>query len=241
MPSGPTGNARGSGAEELSELFREVHGELFPGTEHRIVAVYYPYSSIKSTIRRRNGILYARVSDALRGAPQEVKRALAAILLSMNRRTECPREHRRLYRDYVNSPEVTTMHHAVRRSRARKVISGHAGRFHDLGASFRRVNARYFGNELKRPRLSWSRERTRRLLGREDEALNAVVISKSLDSEGVPDYVVDYIMYHELLHTRHPGVYTRGRLRVHTREFRAEEGRFAELRAAKRWLGEHGF
>ncbi|HXI92656.1 MAG TPA: hypothetical protein VNO24_21815, partial [Blastocatellia bacterium] len=46
----------------------------------RVEARFYPYAGLSSTIRLRQGQVFARVSDILRGSPREVLFALASIL-----------------------------------------------------------------------------------------------------------------------------------------------------------------
>lgn len=101
-----------------------------------------------------------------------------------------------------------------------------AGVHHDLAASFDRVNRSYFDGQLARPRLTWNRVFTGRKFGHFDPIRDTVMISCSLDHASVPEYVLDFVMYHELLH-KHLGVdWRNGRAAVHTAEFREHERRF---------------
>jgi len=62
------------------------------------------------------------------------------------------------------------------------------------------------------------------------------VVSSVFDHPQVPRYAIDYIMYHEMLHLKHP-VKLRGTRRcVHSAEFQAEEQRFENVDAAKAFL-----
>jgi predicted metal-dependent hydrolase len=47
---------------------------------------------------------------------------------------------------------------------------------------------------------------------------------------------VEYIVYHEMLHLKHPVKLRGSRRCVHSSEFRAEEELFPQLEAAKRFL-----
>jgi hypothetical protein len=108
-----------------------------------------------------------------------------------------------------------------------------AGVYHDLAAAFDRVNAEYFGAELPRPRLTWSRTFTMRKFGHYDAARDTVMISSSLDARDVPGFVVEFVVYHELLH-KHLGVGWRsGRRAAHTPEFRRRERRFRQWQQAE--------
>jgi predicted metal-dependent hydrolase len=47
---------------------------------------------------------------------------------------------------------------------------------------------------------------------------------------------VEYLLYHEMLHLKHPVRVKAGRRCVHSKEFQAEERLFPELDAAKAYL-----
>jgi hypothetical protein len=117
------------------------------------------------------------------------------------------------------------------------------GLHHDLAAAFARVHGRYFDRGLTRPRLAWSRTYTGRKFGHYDPMRDTVMISCSLDQPDVHECVVDFVLYHELLH-RELGIGWRGnRIAAHTPEFRKAERRFeryAEVQQALRRLTSGG-
>jgi hypothetical protein len=116
------------------------------------------------------------------------------------------------------------------------VVEGTRGAFHDLDQSFDRVNARYFDATMPRPRLTWSRSFTGRKFGHYDFLKDLVMVSSTLDQERVPQFVVDYLMFHELLHKKHGVRWVNGRGYAHTREFYAEERQFPQYDEADAWL-----
>jgi len=61
-------------------------------------------------------------------------------------------------------------------------------------------------------------------------------IFRILDSKDVPRLVVDYVMFHEMLHLRHPVEHAGARRCIHTPAFKQEEKRFVGAREAKAWL-----
>lgn len=101
-----------------------------------------------------------------------------------------------------------------------------AGSHHDLGASFDRVNAQYFEGRLPRPRLTWSRTFTGRKYGHYNQIRDTVMISCSLDQAMVPEYALDFVVYHELLHKKLSVQWQNGRANAHTPEFRRLERQF---------------
>ncbi len=115
------------------------------------------------------------------------------------------------------------------------------GRHVDLERVFARVNAAYFDGALARPNLTWSKRTTTRKMGHYNFVTDTVWISRTLDASEVPAYVLDYIMYHELLHKRHGVQTVNGRRRLHTPAFRADERAFRDCARARaflqRWAG----
>lgn len=110
------------------------------------------------------------------------------------------------------------------------------GRAYSLEESFERVNRAYFGGAMPRPRLEWSRMLTGTKFGHYRQNRDTVMLSVSLDDAHVPALVVDFVMYHELLHKKHGPVLVNGRRLVHTPVFRAEERIFASYDEAQRHL-----
>ncbi len=111
-----------------------------------------------------------------------------------------------------------------------------AGISHDLAGSFERVNRKYFAGALARPRLTWSRVFTGRKFGHYDRVRGVVMISSTLDRPEVPEYVVDSVMHHELLHQQLGIGWSNGRMLAHTAEFRKAERRFERYAEAEACL-----
>jgi predicted metal-dependent hydrolase len=197
---------------------------------------FFPFANVNSTIRLREGKLRVRLSDLLEGAPEPVLRALAHILLAKMYRFPIERARAARYRRYVHSTEIRNKAHLVRQVRGRKKIGAARGRYFDLDAIFEDLNRRFFGGMQARPRMSWSQRRARNLLGHYDPAHNAIVVSRIFDHPAVPLYAVEYIVYHEMLHLRHPVKLNGSRRCVHSAAFREEERLFPQLQAAQRFI-----
>src|ERR687883_475478 len=221
----------------LSTLFAEAFRTLAPKRPVPEVDVrYYPYAGLNHTIRLRSGRVYVRLSDIFKSAPLGVHRALAFILVAKLLRRRTPPFYERVYREYACSPDVLRASDLARRQRGRKMVSTSEGRVYDLGRMFQRLNQRYFGGEIEQPTLTWSQRRTRTILGHHDGVHDTIVISKTLDSPEVPEWFVEYILYHEMLHIKHPARLINGRRYYHTSAFRLDERRFPHYDQAQKWL-----
>ena len=197
---------------------------------------FYPYAGLRHTIRLRSGQVYVRLSDICKNSPPEVMRALAFVLVARLLGKKIPPVHDRTYREYSLTPEVMRSSDIARRGRGRKMISSARGNSYDLDKIFAKLNRRYFDSNLEKPTLTWSQRKTRSILGHHDRVHDTIVISKSLDSTQVPEWFVEFIIYHEMLHMKHAARMINGRRYYHTAAFRLDERRFDKYDEAQRWL-----
>ena len=221
----------------LLSVFEESYRELRPRAPMPELAVeFYPFASINNTIRMREGKLFVRLSDMLEGAPANILHAIAHILLAKMYRKPIQREQATRYRRYISSHAIRDKATLLRQIRGRKRIDGARGRAYDLEAIFDELNTRFFHGLLARPRMTWSRVDARNRLGHYDPAHNAIVVSRVFDDFRVPRYAVEYIVYHEMLHLKHPVKLRGSRRCVHSGEFQAEERLFPHFEDAKAML-----
>ena len=223
--------------EGLLEIFQESYQELRPASSIPELKIeFFAFANVNNTIRLRGGRLLVRLSDLLEGAPDAVLRAIAHILLAKMYRQPIDRGQAARYRKYVASHEIVRKTHLVRQMRGRKRLHSARGHVYDLDAIFEELNKRFFHGLMARPRMSWSQTKTRRILGHYDPAHNAIIISRIFDHFAVPAFVLEYVVYHEMLHLKHP-VRLRGSRRcVHSAEFQAEEKLFPRAVEAEGFL-----
>lgn len=192
---------------------------------------FYPFANVNHTLRLRSNRVEVRLSDLLDGAPLRVMEALARILVAKLFRVAVPAEAAEHYRRFLALPAIRASAYRIRRERGRKFVGRARGRAYDLNQIFDRLNRRYFSSALPRPRLTWSRRRSRTNLGHYDPAHRVIVISRLFDTNRVPRLLVEYLVFHEMLHVsfaRQGGV----KSLCHTPAFRREEQRFRHYRKA---------
>ncbi len=90
-----------------------------------------------------------------------------------------------------------------------------------LENSFNRVNEKYFFGLVERPNLVIGNSLQK--LGSYEFGTDTVMISRMLVGD---ERLMDYVMYHELLHKKQKFSSNRGRTRHHGKEFRAREKEF---------------
>ncbi len=212
---------------ELQTLFtRALREAVTKGPPPPLSVEFYAYTGLSSTIRLRQGRVQVRVSDLLRTAPSDVLYALARILIAKLYRRKAPAEAQRHYREYATQAGVREASEAARRVRGYKLTNSPQGYAYDLEAIFHQLNAKYFDGRLAKPRLSWSNQPTGRVFGHHDQVHETIIISRTLDDPQVPRLAVEFVLYHEMLHIKHPPRYTKERTIYHSPAFRQDERRF---------------
>jgi hypothetical protein len=103
------------------------------------------------------------------------------------------------------------------------------GNCYDLDEFFTALNQEYFESKMVKPRLIWSSFPSDRKFGHYERARDRVAISKLLDDGNVPQYVAEFVFYHELLHKHHGAQWVNGKCLVYTPEFKRSERRFKDF------------
>ena len=194
------------------------------------------FTSLNTTIRLRAGEIHVSLSDLLEGAPESVIRAIAHILLAKLYRKPIDAAQNARYKRFASSNAVVRQTELIRHARGTKRFYGPQGRYFHLDDVFDSLNTRFFGGLMGRPELTWSEHLAKRSLGHYDAAHNTIVVSRVFDRPSSPRYALEYLLYHEMLHLKHP-VRMRGLRRcVHSAEFKAEEAQFPQLAEAQAFI-----
>ena len=191
--------------------------------------VAFAYSTHLYRAMRDQTGLRVTLHEGLLGASPEVWRAVVCAIL----RQEKAYQH--IVQEFGASEEFLEIVAALEMTTA-PVEDVTRGRCHDLEQVFERVNRDYFQGQMPRPKLTWSRTHTHVRMGHYDRLRDLVMLSVALDAPHVPEYVVDFVMYHELLHKQLGIAIANGRRYAHTPEFRAAERRFRRYAEAQAFL-----
>jgi hypothetical protein len=225
----------------VEHLAQEIYARVFrafrPRTPlPRIQVEFRRYANANAQVRWRDGVLLVRLADTLEGAPGDVLEALAEILLSKLFRRPVPPASNDRYRRYLNRRDIRRSLDLVRQIRGRKRVEDPQGAQFDLERIFEDLNFRYFFGLMARPRLGWSPNASRTMLGHYDPSHNAIVLSRILDRPEMPKLAVEYVLFHEMLHLRHPAEHRGARRCVHTKAFKEAEKQFDNLKEAQALL-----
>lgn len=186
------------------------------------------------------GALEVRIHRSFVGAPESTLAEVARFLggargAARQRALATIREHFDRHGDHPRSPP-----------RPRRRVLRQVGRCFDLAEIRDELNGRFFAGRLE-VAITWGRQggkRRRRRgqgisvrLGSYHDAERLVRIHPVLDHPTVPRYVVESVVYHEMLHAAVPASRgSDGRRRLHTPEFRRREQEFPEYERAERWI-----
>lgn len=221
------------GAAIFQRMFTRLGCE---GRPPRFHVEFYPYSSLVLTIRRREDQIFVRFSDLLCRAPLAVLEGAAALLLGRIYRRKPSAPLIAPYLDYARSQRTRDRIQRMRGGRVRRAATGPAGQHFNLSQMFDELNAQYFGGKLARPHISWSARTWRRQFGCYDPGPNQIVLNRRMDRPNVPRFAVEYVLFHEMLHVKHPTRRSGCTLVSHSREFRQEEKLYPHFTRARRLL-----
>lgn len=140
----------------------------------------------------------------------------------------------------VSSPRILGT--SARDPAQRRIRLRTGGQHYDLRVLFDGLNARYFRGQICAS-ITWGRRHASRLprlhrsvkMGSYAVEDRLIRIHPLLDRPFVPSYYVEWIIYHEMLHERHPVLVRAGRRCFHPPAFLAEEQLFEDVERASRW------
>jgi hypothetical protein len=218
------------------DLFMQVARDLRPGQIKRVKMVYKPFRATLYSFKiGKSGVASVKFHVSFRTASDAVVEQAARLMLT-RRRNERKLIRRVEYDQFVRSMPSTDFE-LPGAPRARRVSIPGPGVHRSLEDSFNRVNSEYFQSQLQQPELCWSPVHARRVLGSYQERSDRLIISRVFDSPNVPIFVLDYLMYHELLH-KFLGIGRRndGKRCMHGKEFREIEKQFKHFAQAQQFL-----
>jgi len=219
-----------------SEIFVSLAAQMRPGQVSKSRVVFKPFRSTLYSFKiTRNGTAQVKFHQAFRQASETVLHQAMQLMLA-RRKSERKFVNREAYDEFVRALPLSDFALPGAR-KPRRVASTGPGKHRSLDDSFERVNATYFSGRLEKPELCWSPVRARRVLGSYQERYDRLIISKVFDTPQVPEFVLDYLMFHELLH-KFLGIGRRndGKRCMHGAEFRSIEKQFKRFDEATAFL-----
>jgi predicted metal-dependent hydrolase len=184
-------------------------------------------SSSMLSIREQRGIVYVRLHRMFLDAGEDVLKEI--VLLVKRRRGETP-----LLRNFLKQNG-----HRIRKPHPRKPNIRLAGSRRDLGKIYEALNREYFCSRISCA-ITWGakgakRAVRKRTLGSYCRRTDTIRINPVLDSKTVPEFFLEFVVYHEMLHADIAVSEKNGRRQVHSKEFKKREKLFRQYDRATAW------
>lgn len=223
----------------LKEIFRKAYG-FYKGRSRKEMVIedfhirFYRYSGLKHTLRINHHLAEIRLSEWSRSEDENFFDALAHILWSKIFSMKCPLHFQQKYRE-----RERLLMEKIPSGQGKKIIMPPQGRVYDLQTIMESLIRMYFSKEKFRDvAIGWSRQKAIRRLGHYDGSAKTIVLSAALDHVSVPPFVVESIVYHEMLHHLHPVEFKNGRHVIHGDSFKKMEEAYSRMNEAEAWLKE---
>ena len=197
----------------MSELIKEAFQQLCPDKELRYsVSLKYSrkFKPYNANVKRYGDNLMFNFSRDWKKISKEiqiglVQELLTRILKEKNKKTV----NMELYNLFMKN-----VHISIPKTKTDDILE----------ASFDRVNESYFNGMLDKPNLQWGNESVSKL-GSYEYGSDTITISTIFKNE---KQLLDYVMYHEMLHKKFKFSSNNGRTIHHSAEFRKMEARFED-------------
>ena len=217
---------------EITQLYQSTLIQTYH-LRHTPPLVKLYYSNYLYRVERRKHSFDFTIHQGYLTAPEAIQK----VLLSLPGRKRMSKKTLAALRDYSRSDSFRQIQNELdRRGKAVYRETDAIGKHVHLNEAFQRINYAYFEGAHSLPHLCWSSRPTHRKFGHYNPATDSIQLSRTLDNPQVPEYVIDFVMYHELLH-RDLGIhYKNGRHYAHRADFRHQEQDFAHYEQAQAFL-----
>lgn len=167
-------------------------------------------------------------------APRNVLEALCGFITEKNNI-----HYKKFLKNYIDSCEKSFSYHKELICK-RELSLQNRGIFYDLNDIYKRLNEKYFNNNVE-AKISWfgrlyKSKRSSRTLGIFHNDFQLIQIHKCLDCKKVPKFFIEYVVYHEMLHYFFPiTMNAQGRRIIHSPSFKEKERCFEKYLEARLW------
>ncbi|AGI48120.1 hypothetical protein TALC_01131 [Thermoplasmatales archaeon BRNA1] len=216
--------------EMMKRCFRRA-GKKYGYTD--VNAEFVSFKDFKVRWQRSYRWADFKVSDYLEDAPEGVFDSLAESLFGRicGENTGYSQE----LKSWVTRPGFVRDKQMIYVRRCRTILRTPAGDSRDLNESYRRLCDAGLLEYDPEIYLTWARAIDDDPVGHCSVLMKFVSISKILDSENVPEYVLDYCLYHELCHIL-LGFDPEGKM--HSKKYSEIESRYPMMADALQYLRE---
>ncbi len=189
-------------------LLQLSYQRLFPNQEFPYQS-YLEYnrrlSDFNANLRLRQNILSLHLNLQWKDIDEEIKIGLVQHLLC------------RVLKKKVHTPNIDLYHNFIKNI---PTLTPKTKNDTALEASFQRINQQFFQNQIEQPNLQWGTDSFRKLASYNFH--NDTITVSTVFTQARPE-ILDFLMYHEMLHKSHQFSHHNGRSSFHSPEFKAAE------------------
>lgn len=193
-------------------LAEEAFNRLLPKKiNNYIFSIKYSakFKDYNANIRLSNNNLQLNLSKKWRNVNKEITIGLIQSLLLRLLKEKKKTTNINLYNNFMKS-----LHISIPKTKTDPILE----------QSFNRINEKYFNNIIESTNLTWSHV-SKRKLGSYEYGTDTILINSML--KDTDQDILDYIMYHEMLHKKHKFSTSKGgRNLYHSTKFRKYEKQF---------------
>lgn len=214
-----------SALDEFLRILSEQNKKTNIDPEKLLVKINYSGYLYRRQITQGKTIL--QINEAYIIAPIETKKSILSEAFSRHQS-----KHTSAIKAFSNNSNFQRLNRQISGDPIANLISC-CGEKYNLAILFNKLNDEYFRSQLSQPRLVWSSRRSKRRLGYYHPEINTIAVTKKLDDKKIPRLLVEYVLYHEMLH-QHFGIKNHnGRRYAHTSAFRTAERKFKHQKEAE--------
>ena len=179
------------------------------------------------SVREKQGGISVRLHRIFLKADNEVLDEVVSFIKKKRGKTPVIKEFIRQHKSFLKERKPRT------------ITLNPNGKLYNLTDIFNSLNSEYFNNSLS-VLITWGKRSPRyavkrRTLGNYQKKTNTIRINPILDSRKVPRYVIEFIVYHEMLHAVIDTVLKNGRRSIHSKEFKNRERKYKNYHKAIEW------
>ena len=214
---------------DISDRVRPL--DMYPYDDYKVILK--PLAHLHYAYRIENGGITIELSDYLKDAPDKVinDTCKAIIKWSSGRKYVAPDS----LMDYISSDDFIVRSRPVYLDRSRSFRRDQQGAHKNLLDSIERLmeSGLVLESDIQNSYITWAEHMAKYRFGQCNQMFRVISVNPDLDSDSVPDTVVDYVVYHEILHLRQ-GV-MRGH-RPHNAKFRGWEHSYPDYERIENYL-----
>ncbi|MBD3259193.1 hypothetical protein GF371_01020 [Candidatus Woesearchaeota archaeon] len=203
----------------------EAFKEMFPNKQIPVIILDYSgrFSPYNANVKLANNRLFFSLSKEWKTVDVSIRKGLIQNLLLKLYGRKGEKINKTIYIDLYDS-FTKNLHHSIAKTKTDPLLE----------MSFNRVNDRFFYGLIEQPNLEWSGY-SKTTLGTYNYQTDTIKVSRFFHD--APEDMLDYIMYHEVLHKKVKFKNTGLNCLHHTYEFRQREREFPDQRKIEKEIG----